>query len=97
MIVKPRIRGFICTTAHPAGLRASVQQQIEHVRQDGTVGDGSVGNVLVVGCSAGYGLASRISAAFSASSGSPFQSLRDTLKRPADAVDAVTSAPQDLG
>jgi enoyl-[acyl-carrier protein] reductase/trans-2-enoyl-CoA reductase (NAD+) len=66
MIVKPRMRGFICTTAHPVGCRDHVLQQIETVRHGGVVGDGStsVGNALIIGCSAGYGLASRISAAF---------------------------------
>ena len=68
MIVKPRMRGFICTTAHPTGLREQVLRQIQYVQQHGAVGDAQrpVGNVLVVGCSAGYGLASRISAAFGA-------------------------------
>ncbi len=62
MIVKPRIRGFICTTAHPQGCAAHVQQQIDHVRAVGAM-DAGVANALVVGCSGGYGLASRIVAA----------------------------------
>ena len=60
-IVKPRIRGFICTTAHPAGCDSNVRTQIEvarTVRQDGA---GPL-RVLVIGSSTGYGLASRISA-----------------------------------
>lgn len=64
MIVKPRIRGFICTTAHPAGCAAHVNQQIDYVIQRGDTVDGVFGNVLVLGCSGGYGLASRIVAGF---------------------------------
>ncbi len=59
MIVKPRIRGFICTTAHPLGCAASVQRQIDAVNAAGPI-DAGVGNALVLGCSGGYGLASRI-------------------------------------
>jgi enoyl-[acyl-carrier protein] reductase/trans-2-enoyl-CoA reductase (NAD+) len=62
MIVKPRIRGFICTTAHPAGCARNVEQQIEYVSSQPEI-DGPK-NVLVLGASGGYGLASRISAAF---------------------------------
>jgi enoyl-[acyl-carrier protein] reductase/trans-2-enoyl-CoA reductase (NAD+) len=65
MIIKPRIRGFICTTAHPAGLAASVNEQIEYVRSQAEI-DGQLKNVLVIGASGGYGLASRITAAFGA-------------------------------
>ena len=64
MIVKPRIRGFICTTAHPAGCAAHVNQQIDYVIQRGDTADGVFGNVLVLGCSGGYGLASRIVSGF---------------------------------
>ena len=64
MIVKPRIRGFICTTAHPTGCKAHVDSQIDYVRQQGAVSSGELKNVLVLGCSGGYGLASRIVAAF---------------------------------
>lgn len=63
MIVKPRIRGFICTTAHPDGCRAHVAEQIAHVTAQETV-PAQVKRALVVGCSGGYGLASRIVAAF---------------------------------
>ena len=59
MIVKPRIRGFICTTAHPLGCAAGVQRQIDAVQAAGPV-DAGVSNALVLGCSGGYGLASRI-------------------------------------
>ncbi|MEQ9450364.1 MAG: trans-2-enoyl-CoA reductase family protein [Pseudomonadales bacterium] len=64
MIVKPRIRGFICTTAHPTGCAASVQQQIDYVRAQGEISAGELKNVLVLGCSGGYGLACRVVSAF---------------------------------
>lgn len=63
MIIKPRIRGFICTTAHPAGCAAQVQQQAEWERRQPAV-TGGPKNVLIIGGSGGYGLASRIVAAF---------------------------------
>ncbi len=37
MIIKPRIRGFICTTAHPKGCAAHVDEQIAAVKARGTV------------------------------------------------------------
>ena len=63
MIIKPKIRGFICTTAHPEGCAAHVRQQIEHVRSKGPIA-GAPKRVLVIGSSTGYGLASRIVPAF---------------------------------
>lgn len=62
MIIKPRVRGFLCVTTHPTGCAQNVRQQIDYVRQNGAV----VGptRVLVIGASTGYGLASRITAAF---------------------------------
>jgi enoyl-[acyl-carrier protein] reductase / trans-2-enoyl-CoA reductase (NAD+) len=64
MIVKPRIRGFICTTAHPTGCAAHVQSQIDYVRSRPALAAGTPKRVLVLGCSGGYGLSSRITAAF---------------------------------
>ena len=66
MVVKPRIRGFICTTAHPVGCAHHVQEQIEYVRHESAIDQGDFKNVLVLGCSGGYGLASRIVAGFGA-------------------------------
>jgi len=63
MIIAPKIRGFICTTAHPVGCAANVREQIELTQQQGAIEDGPK-NVLVIGSSSGYGMASRISAAF---------------------------------
>ena len=62
MLVKPRIRGFICTTAHPLGCAANVAEQVEYTTSLGDL-EGCQ-NALIVGCSQGYGLASRVSAAF---------------------------------
>ena len=62
VIVKPRIRGFICTTAHPQGCRANVEGQIASVDAAGAF-EGPR-KALVVGCSGGFGLASRIVSAF---------------------------------
>ena len=63
MIIKPKVRGFICINAHPAGCAANVQEQIAFIKQQPKVTDGPK-NVLVIGASTGYGLASRITAAF---------------------------------
>ena len=65
MIIAPKIRGFICTTAHPAGCAAHVQEQIDHVKSSPPP-TYLPKNVLVIGASTGYGLASRIVPAFSA-------------------------------
>ena len=62
MIVKPRIRGFVCITAHPAGCEAKVREEIE-VAQAAKNPDGPK-KVLVIGSSTGYGFSTRIAAAF---------------------------------
>jgi enoyl-[acyl-carrier protein] reductase/trans-2-enoyl-CoA reductase (NAD+) len=63
MIIKPMIRNNICMNAHPEGCRKDVLDQIAHVKRQGKVENGPK-NVLVIGSSTGYGLASRIVAAF---------------------------------
>ncbi len=63
MVIQPKIRGFICTNAHPVGCAANVQQQIDYVKAQPAIDNGPK-RVLVIGASTGYGLASRISAAF---------------------------------
>ena len=63
MIIAPKIRGFICTTAHPEGCAAHVQEQIHFVRSRSPIA-GLPKRVLVIGASTGYGLASRIVPAF---------------------------------
>ncbi|MBP2000803.1 enoyl-[acyl-carrier protein] reductase/trans-2-enoyl-CoA reductase (NAD+) [Paenibacillus shirakamiensis] len=64
MIIKPRTRGFICTTAHPEGCAAQVQEQIDYVQALPKINGPK--NVLVIGASTGYGLSARITAAFGA-------------------------------
>lgn len=63
MIIEPKIRGFICTTAHPTGCATNVQRQIDHVSIKGAIPSDRK-RVLVLGCSTGYGLASRIVTTF---------------------------------
>jgi len=63
MIIKPKVRGFVCVTAHPTGCAAHIQEQIAHVKARGPIAQGPK-RVLVIGASTGYGLASRITAAF---------------------------------
>lgn len=63
MIIEPRVRGFICTTAHPAGCAANVREQIAYVSRQGAIAE-CPKRVAVLGCSTGYGLASRIVATF---------------------------------
>jgi enoyl-[acyl-carrier protein] reductase/trans-2-enoyl-CoA reductase (NAD+) len=62
MIIEPRMRGFICLTAHPTGCEQSIKNQIEYVKSKGAI-DGPK-RVLVIGASTGFGLASRITSAF---------------------------------
>lgn len=63
MIIKPRVRSFMCITTHPTGCDANINKQIEYVKSNGTIDNGPK-SVLVIGASTGYGLASRITAAF---------------------------------
>ena len=62
MIIEPRMRGFICLTAHPTGCEQNVKNQIAYVQSKGSI-DGPK-RVLVIGASTGFGLASRITSAF---------------------------------
>lgn len=62
MIIEPRMRGFICLTAHPKGCEQNVKNQIEYVKSKGHI-EGAK-RVLVIGASTGFGLASRITSAF---------------------------------
>lgn len=63
MIIEPKIRGFICTTSHPDGCEANVRAQVEYVKSQPQLANPPK-NVLVIGSSTGYGLASRIVPAF---------------------------------
>lgn len=62
MIIEPRMRGFICLTAHPKGCEQNVKNQIEYVKSKGAIHGAK--KVLVIGASTGFGLASRITSAF---------------------------------
>lgn len=62
MIIKPRVKDFICLTSHPEGCKENVRRQIEYVKSQPKVDVAK--RVLVIGASTGYGLASRICAAF---------------------------------
>ncbi|WP_186020017.1 enoyl-ACP reductase FabV [Burkholderia gladioli] len=77
MIIKPRVRGFICVTTHPVGCEANVKEQIDYVVKQGPIANGPK-KVLVIGSSTGYGLAARISAAF----GSQADTLGVCFERP---------------
>jgi enoyl-[acyl-carrier protein] reductase/trans-2-enoyl-CoA reductase (NAD+) len=79
MIIKPRIRGFVCITAHPAGCAAHVREWIDVVKARGPIRGGPK-KVLVIGASTGYGLASRITAAF----GSGADTLGIFYERPSE-------------
>lgn len=87
MIVQPKIRGFICTTAHPEGCARHVQEQIDVVTKRGTIANGPR-KVLVIGASTGYGLASRVTTAFAcnaATIGVCFERPAENAKRTATA------------
>lgn len=86
MIIKPRIRGFICVTAHPAGCKANVKKQIDYVAAQGAIASGPK-KVLVIGASTGYGLAARISAAF----GSDADTLGVFFERPGEESKPATA------
>lgn len=63
MLIQPKIRGFICTTAHPDGCKENVRQQIELAKKH-KISTNKPPRVLVIGASGGYGLASCVTAAF---------------------------------
>jgi enoyl-[acyl-carrier protein] reductase/trans-2-enoyl-CoA reductase (NAD+) len=79
MVIKPKVRGFVCVTAHPLGCAAHVQEQIDYVKSKGPIKNGPK-KVLVIGASTGYGLASRITAAF----GSNAATLGIFFERPSE-------------
>ena len=80
MIVAPKIRGFICTTAHPTGCAKHIADQIAVVKGRGPIANGPK-KVLVIGSSTGYGLSSRIAAAF----GSNAATIGVFFEKPAEA------------
>jgi len=86
MIIQPKVRGFICTTAHPTGCAQYVQEQIDYVRNQPALVHGPK-KVLIIGASTGYGLSSRIVAAF----GSKAATLGVFFERPADGKRTATA------
>lgn len=79
MIIKPKVRGFVCVTAHPTGCAAHIQEQIDYVKSKGPIKNGPR-NALIIGASTGYGLGSRIAAAF----GSGAKTLGVFFERPSE-------------
>ena len=79
MVIKPKVRGFVCVTAHPAGCEAHVQEWIAQVKAQPALAKGPK-KVLVIGSSTGYGLASRVTAAF----GSGAATLGVFFERPSE-------------
>jgi enoyl-[acyl-carrier protein] reductase/trans-2-enoyl-CoA reductase (NAD+) len=86
MIIKPKVRGFVCVTAHPQGCAAHVDEWIDLVKSRGPI-RGGPRKVLVIGASTGYGLASRVTAAF----GSGAATLGIFFERPSE--DGRTATP----
>jgi len=64
MVIQPKVRGFICVNSHPAGCAENVAQQIAYISNQPKSNSAGPKNVLVIGASTGYGLASRITAAY---------------------------------
>ena len=79
MVVAPKVKGFLCITAHPEGCAANVREQIEYVKSRGEIKNGCK-CALVIGSSTGYGLASRIVSAF----GCGASTVGVFFERPAD-------------
>ena len=65
MIIKPRIKGFVCITSHPIGCLENIREQAAYAKNQQVLEENKPKRVLVIGSSTGYGLSSRISAAFS--------------------------------
>ena len=85
MIIEPRMRGFICLTAHPDGAAQNVKNQIAYIKSKGPIAGAK--KVLVIGASTGFGLASRISSAF----GSDAATIGVFFEKPP--VDGKTASP----
>ncbi len=85
MIIQPKFRGFICTTAHPLGCAQNVDNQINYVKGQGPFNGPK--NVLIIGASTGYGLASRIALAF----GAKARTLGVFYERPASGIRTATA------
>lgn len=79
MVIEPKIRGFLCTTAHPVGCEAQVQEQIATVKSHGPI-PGGPKKALIIGGSTGYGLSTRVVAAFGSGAGT----LAVSFERPSE-------------
>lgn len=79
MVVQPKIRGFICITAHPEGCAANIREQIDYVKKQPRLNNGPR-KVLIIGASTGYGLSTRILTAFGAGA----STLGVFFERPSD-------------
>lgn len=86
MIIQPKVRGFICTTAHPLGCARYVQEQIDYVQTQPPLANGPK-KVLIIGASTGYGLSSRVVAGF----GSQAATLGVFFERPAEGKRTATA------
>src|SRR5580693_4177790 len=86
-IIKRKSRGFICINAHPEGCRQNVARQIEAITSAAGGRRAGMHNVLVIGASTGYGLASRIAAAW----GFGARTLGVFFERPADGVKTASA------
>src|SRR5580700_7553461 len=86
-IVKRRSRGFICVNAHPEGCRRNVERWVAGVKGQVSAGQNAPKNVLVIGASTGYGLASRIAAAW----GFGARTLGVFFERPPEGVKTATA------
>jgi len=86
MIIAPKVRGFLCLTAHPAGCAQRVRAELDHVRRQRPSSSGPR-NVLIIGASAGYGLSSRVVAAagYGASTLGVFLEREGPAERPGSA------------
>ena len=89
MIVEPKVKGFLCVTAHPEGCAENVREQIAYVRGKGEI-KGGCKSALIIGSSTGYGLVSRITAAF----GCGAATIGVFFERPGD---AARSRPASAG
>lgn len=86
MVVTPKIRGFICTTAHPDGCAAAVKEQIDYVKSQGKIENGPK-KVLIIGASSGFGLSTRVVSTF----GCGADTLGVFFERPSDGRKTATA------
>ncbi|MCA9409109.1 MAG: trans-2-enoyl-CoA reductase family protein [Candidatus Omnitrophica bacterium] len=87
MIIQPKIRGYICTTAHPQGCAKHVENQINYVKKQSPFKNGPK-NILVVGSSTGYGLSSRIVSSFGGTKG---KTIGVFFEKPSDGKRTATA------